>query len=78
MVAGEGVELPTRGFLAFGVATIAWAVEVPNYGRMIKTSQNIGVLGKDLASDSTNFHMGATVSRRPILRFLETTRCLFR
>lgn len=33
---------------------------VPQYDKLIKSTQSIGVLGKDLAGDATNFYTGAT------------------
>lgn len=38
----------------------AFAAEVPDYGKLIKSTQTVGPLGKALAGDSTNFYTGET------------------
>jgi hypothetical protein len=63
VIGDKGMTLKTSAIAAALVACClqsAWASDAGDYGRMIQTSQNIDVLGKDLAGDVTNFHNGAT------------------
>ncbi len=46
--------------LMLGIWGSSAQAQAPNYGKVIKSTQNVGVLGNDLAGDSTNFHTGNT------------------
>lgn len=48
--------------LLLGCSALLHAADVqyPDYGSLVKSTQTVGTLGKDLAGDSTNFYTGET------------------